>query len=52
MKRKILLSFLSVMFLMWGPKALAGGNNLSVKVQPNDYSLKGTDSESSLSLKM
>lgn len=52
MKSKLLLSFLSVMFLMWGMEASAGGNNLSVKVSPNKYSIEGTDSESSLSLKM
>lgn len=52
MKKKILFSLLSVMFLSVGMKAHAGGNNLSVKVSPNEYSIKESESESSLTLKM
>lgn len=52
MKKSLLLSFLSVLFLMFGLDASAGGNDLTVKVKPNEYSIKGSESESSLSLKM
>lgn len=50
--KKILLSLLSLIFLMVGINVSAAGNDLSVKVISNDYSIDGTESESSLSLKM
>lgn len=52
MKKNILLSLLSLTFLMFGTKVSAGGNDLSVKVYANEFSIKGFESESSLSLKM
>lgn len=52
MRKNILSSLISFVFLMCGMQVSAGGNDLSIQVEGNQYSIEGSDSESSLSLKM